>query len=68
MASIYFDKYNTNLKFNRMKKRNLTSLQLQKKSIASLDVIAGGQEPIQNNYTRANCERSQPLSICHCQQ
>lgn len=51
-----------------MKKRNLTSLQLQKKSIASLDVIGGRQEPIQNNYTRANCERSQPLSICHCQQ
>jgi len=51
-----------------MKKRNLTSLQLKKKSVASLGVIGGRQEPIQNNYTRANCERSRPLSICHCQQ
>lgn len=48
-----------------MKKKHIKSLQLNKVKITKLESthIEGGA---QDTYTRANCERSQPLSICHC--
>ncbi|MBC8755927.1 hypothetical protein H2O64_14710 [Kordia sp. YSTF-M3] len=49
-----------------MKKKGLTSLQLQKKSISNYNLTGGLQAPLDSNYTRANCERSRPASICHC--
>ncbi|MFC4634360.1 hypothetical protein ACFO3O_10610 [Dokdonia ponticola] len=48
-----------------MKKKHIKTLGLKKVTITNLQSsrIEGG---VQNNYTRANCERSQPASICHC--
>ncbi|AXG71472.1 hypothetical protein KORDIASMS9_03729 [Kordia sp. SMS9] len=50
-----------------MKKIHVHLLKLNKVAISNVQArqIQGGL-PVQNNYTRANCERSSPASICHC--
>ena len=51
-----------------MKKKQIKFLKLDKVKITKLQStrIEGGALEVEDNYTRANCERSQPLSICHC--